>query len=722
MSAVEVAAPSQSTVAAEPGAQAAGPVLGARVDLLYRLGRHHLCFAFVALLAVVALYTHRVPLPVVMLGFAAQVAAILVMERLAETYAIRAGSGEPEIWARRYVLASAVTGVAWGVSAFIWFIPHAVAAEAFLTVTFLGMTACEFIARWVYRPAYLAHTAFSLGPLALLLAHEGNLFTILFAAIVILFAAVLYSYCDEFGRRLDERVRLKEAHDALVGRLAEEKLAAERARDMAETSVRAKSVFIANVSHELRTPLNALLGMAQLLDRSELDRAQKSHVKVLLEAGRGLKTLLDDVLALSGDEGGKGAADECDAAHAVRTLGRLLQPLAWEKQLRLSVTAPSDLPRAAADPRRIRQVLLKLTDNAVKFTQRGGVEIVVAAETREDGAEQLRFEVSDTGLGIPPEIAGHIFEPFLAGDTAYARRHAGTGLGLAVARHLVTQMGGEIGFESEPGEGTRFWFTVPALREATAATEEQGPLAGEVSPPSGLHLLVWIGEESQRAQIANLLEPFGNRLTFARDVQEAIARSGRERFDAVIASAADADMIAAAPGIKRPTLALLGRGTRAPAAADQVLRWPARGGALYAALRDLLGRGADSGLARADEDAIETAAIDATAFAALEKSLGMATLVEILHSYIQTAEGLCASLRSAADGESWEEAARISQDIAGAAGGLGLAALTAAARGFTQKAREPHAVQDLYEALEGVVGEHVRVRRALGHLYPELAA
>jgi signal transduction histidine kinase/HPt (histidine-containing phosphotransfer) domain-containing protein len=722
MSAPEQAAPSSNTAAAEPLVHAASPVLGARMDFLYRLGRHHLCLAFVALLVVVSLYTHRVSTPLVVLGLAIQVAAILVMERLAETYAVRAGSGAPEIWARRYVIASAVTGAAWGISAFIWFIPHSIPAEAFLTVTFLGMTACEYIARSVYRPAYLAHTSLSLGPLAALLVHEGNLCAVMFAAVALLFAAVLFSYCEDLARRLDERVRLQEAHDDLVRRLGEEKLAAERARDTAETSVRAKSLFIANISHELRTPLNALLGMAQLLDRSELDRAQKSHVKVLLEAGRGLKTLLDDVIALSQDGEESRVQDECDAAHAVRTVGRLLQPLAWEKQLRLSVSAPSELPRAASDPRRIRQVLLKLADNAVKFTQRGSVEIVVAAQTREDGTEQLRFEVSDTGLGIPPEVAAHIFEPFLAGDGSYARRYTGTGLGLAVAKQVVEQMGGQIGFVSEPGEGALFWFTVPALRDASAPGEEQGPVAGDVSPPSGLHLLVWIAEEGQRVQLANLLEPFGNRLTFARDVQDVIARGGRERFDAVMASAADADMIVAAPGRKRPMLALLGRGMRTPAAADQVLRWPARGGALYAALRDLLGRGADSGLSRSDEETMETAAIDATAFAALEKSLGMATLVEILHSYMQTAEGLCASLRSAADGESWEEAARISQDIAGAAGGLGLAALTTAARGFTQKAREPSEAQELHEAAETVVGEHRRVRRALGHLYPELAA
>jgi hypothetical protein len=433
--------------------------------------------------------------------------------------------------------------------------------------------------------------------------------------------------------------------------------------------------------------------------------------------------LLDDVIALSRDEGEAEHApyEDCDAAQAARTVARLMQPRAWEKQLRLTVTTAANLPRVAADPRRVRQVLLKLADNSVKFTQRGGVEISVNSGTREDGQSILRFAIADTGLGITPETAANIFETFVPGDNSYTRHNDGAGLGLAVARRVITTLGGAIGFSSEPGQGTTFWFEVPAVSNANVATQEPAAVTGDVAPPWGLSVLVWIGDGPVRTKVVNMIEPFGNRVVVATDIAGAIGLAGREAFDVVIVSGEDADSMAAAPGVNAPLLALVWNGTRTPAAASQILRWPAGAGGLYFALRDLLGRGADPGKATSDAQ-LATAMIDASAFAALEKSLGITTLIEILHAYTKTAEELCASLDEAAHGESWDIAARVAQDIAGSAGGLGLSALTAAARGFAQKARDSDDSLVLRRAAENVVNEHRRVRLALANLYPELAA
>ena len=702
----------------------ASAVFADRIELLYRLGRNHLFLPFSAFCVVAMLYTGREAISVVVLPLLLQIAVAVATGVLSSDYARRPASDDPRIWAWRYTLASAAAGGAWGVGAFIWYVPNSFPAAAFFALAFLGMTATEFMTRCAYRPAYVAHAVLSLGPLAIRLALDGNVYANLSSVLVLFFGGVLYSDCDAMANLLDTSLRLRRHNADLVSRLSRENAEAEAARDLAEASARAKSTFVANISHEIRTPLNALLGMAQLLEKSNLDRSQRSHVNVMLEAGQGLKTLLDDVITLSRDEGGPSEEQErdCDAAQAARTVARVLQPRAWEKQLKLTVTTAPNLPRVAADSRRVRQVLLKLADNALKFTQHGSVELRVEPLLREDGSLHLKFVVADTGLGIPAEHREAIFEPFAAGDNSYTRRLEGAGLGLAVAKRLVEQLHGEIGFDSEAGQGSTFWFAVPASGIARAEAQEAAAVAADAPPPWGLSVLVWCADEALCGSLANMLEPFGNRLVFADSLSEAAAIAGRADFDVVVIDAVDADSMAAAPGVRAPVLAVISPGMRLPAAVSDSLRWPAGTSALYAAFRELLGRAADAGSLRSDTAEKAVAAIDAQAFAALEKSLGPSTLIEILHAYIATAETLCRDLDRASDGQGWDDATRIAQDIAGAAGGLGLAALMAAARAFAQKVRDGDAAPDLQSAAHAIIDEHNRVRRALTNLYPELAA
>src|SRR6185503_20876149 len=189
------------------------------------------------------------------------------------------------------------------------------------------------------------------------------------------------SYSSGMGKLIDEGLSLRNENASLVQHLQNEKAEALLARDSAQASALAKSAFIANISHELRTPMNALLGMAQLLERADLPKQQADHVKVMLEAGRGLQTLLDDVIALTRDDDDALEDEDCDPVQMARAVARLLQPRAWEKRLRLTLTAANNLPRVAADPRRVRQALLKLVDNALKFTERGLVDILVELDS-----------------------------------------------------------------------------------------------------------------------------------------------------------------------------------------------------------------------------------------------------------------------------------------------------------------------------------------------------
>jgi signal transduction histidine kinase/HPt (histidine-containing phosphotransfer) domain-containing protein len=695
----------------------AAAIFAGRIDILYALGRHYLSLPFAALCVPATLIGGRSPSFLPLMPLALQIAVVIAAEQLTTAYKNRPRDpadprSDAHFWARRYTFVSAISGATWGVAALFWFVPGSFAAQAYLSMAFLGMTATEFIARSAHRKAYLVHTVFALGPLVALLVHQGGIYGYCTALLLVLFAGVLAGYCQGMARLLDESVYLRNENAQLVQRLTREKGEALHARDNAEASAVAKSSFIANMSHELRTPLNALLGMAQLLDRADLPKQQADHVKVMLQAGRGLQTLIDDVIALTRDDEGQWEEEDCDPMQAARAVVRVLQPRAWEKRLQLTLSGASGLPRVAADPRKVRQVLLKLTDNALKFTERGVVDIHL--EITED-AKSVRFCVSDTGHGIAPELTEHLFNPFSPGDTSYARKEQGAGLGLAVAKRVVDQAGGTIGYSGKLGEGAQFFFTLP-VSGSTPVLSLREP-ENRQTAPSGLSVLLFMHAPEVRDGVIRLLEPFGNRIYRAHNMAEAAERAGKDRFDVIIAAAGDADMLAASPGVKAPLLAVMLRGDRAPSTTDVALRWPVEPDQLYRALQEL----APAQETHQPGPADLPAAIDAQIFSTLERSVGMKTLVEILQCYVVTAEQLTDALSEACVQEQWDEAARLAQDIVGAAGGLGLTAITQAARQFAQAAREGRNRHDLRNAAQIVVGEHVRARNALVHLYPEVA-
>jgi signal transduction histidine kinase/HPt (histidine-containing phosphotransfer) domain-containing protein len=699
------------TVESTAKRRSADAVFAGRIDVLYALGRHYLSLPFAVLCVPATVIAGHTPSAASLMPLVLQIAVVIAAEQLTTAYRQRPPGSDPHYWARRYTFVSAIAGASWGVAAMFWFMWNSFPAQAYLSLAFLGMTATEFIARSAHRPAYVVHTVFALGPLVTLLLIQGGLYGSLSAVLIALFAGVLISYCHGMARLLDESIHLRNENGELVVRLRREKTEALAARDAAESSALAKSTFIANISHELRTPLNALLGMAQLLDRADLPKQQADHVKVMLQAGRGLQTLIDDVIALTRDGEDQLEDEDCDPVQAARAVARLLQPRAWEKRLHLTLSAASGLPRVAADPRKVRQVLLKLTDNALKFTERGLVDIRLDLEK---GGTAVRFAVTDTGHGVAPELAQSLFSPFSPGDSSYARKEQGAGLGLAVAKRVIEQAGGEIGFTSTPGEGAQFWFVLPVSGLAAAPGGES---ASQHTAPTGLSVLLFIRAPEVAAALAHMLEPFGNRVTQAENITDAIVRAGRNHFDAIIAGGGDADMLAAAPGVKAPLIAVLLRGDRAPAATDKVLRWPAEAGQIYFALEDV----SQTPEASPQQAAQIPAAIDAIAFSTLEKSVGVKALVEILQCYVVTAEELTGALSDACNEEKWDDAARLAQDIVGAAGGLGLLAITQAARQFAAAAREGVDRHTLRNAAQLVIGEHMRARQALVHLYPEVA-
>ena len=693
-------------------------LLQGRVAILFLLGRSDLSFPFAALCAASALLHADANAAIVALPIVLLVATAIYGRLLKRAFDKRGAYDDPAIWARRYTIYSGIAGATWGLGAVVWLDSSSFAAETYLVPAFLGMSAAEFVARAPYRPAYLAHAVPSLGSLALMLTFQGD--QAVAALLVIFFGGVLYSYGGKLGELLEETILLRHDNAHLIVRLNEEKKAAESTRDQAQAEERAKSAFISNISQELRTPLNAILGMAQLLERSELEKAQRDLVKVVLEAGRGLKTLLDDIIALAShaEEAIAVPVEGCDAAQAARTVARLLQPNAWEKRLRLSVNVAAGLPPVACDPRLLRRVLLKVAGNAIKFTERGHVEIALDARKDAAGRSVVRFSITDTGPGIPSHLLSAIFEPFTKLGTAAPGRTRGPGVGLAVARNLVESTGGKMGVESEPGMGAKFWIAIPVTEAPVMSqTETSEPAA----PPVNLQLLVLARDPAMRAMLDRMLTPFGNRITFAENLGQASTIAARNSFDAILSTASQVDSLSATPSQRTPILALAAWDERPPTGASHVLRWPASADAVYAAIATVTGQATAKAKPGTKNENVE-AALDARAIAELEKSLGLKTLLDILQSYMQTAERLAGSVTAASERADWTQAGRLAQDFAGAAGDLGLTGITAAARALAQGARDGSGNEALAKAARDVLAEHRRVGDALRRLYPDLPA